>query len=151
MFGRSDIFRRGEGRIYSLGRLTLAFKSTPPTYSLCEGSGPPGSGATLHRHSTYDEMHIVIEGHCEVQLDGKKAILGPGDMLFVPRRAIHGLTTLGPEPGRQLIISTPAGVFEAFVSETSAAQASGINPLTDDGKAAMRAIASKHGLEFVTP
>jgi hypothetical protein len=45
-----------------------------------------------------------------------------------------------PEPGRLLTISTPAGVFEAFVVDVSAANS---DPTID-----VRAVFERHGLEL---
>jgi mannose-6-phosphate isomerase-like protein (cupin superfamily) len=144
-------FRLGEGKTYSIGRLTITFKTTgeeAPAYTLCEGSGPAGSGAALHRHGTYDEMHIVTEGQHAFQLGDEMLTLGPGDMVFVPRGVAHSTRVLGPGDGRQLVISTPAGIFDAFVAEVAAAERS------DSASAGGRdlpakAIGAKYGLEFL--
>src|SRR5438132_13557521 len=55
--------RGGDGKSYQLGRITLTFKIAAQdcgaAYTLCEAIEPPGSGAGLHRHGSYDETHIV--------------------------------------------------------------------------------------------
>jgi hypothetical protein len=66
--------------------------------------------------------------------------LGPGEMLIIPRGATHGFVCTSPEPGRLLVISTPASLFEAFVADICAA---GLGGTGDIG-----AIAARHGLEF---
>lgn len=71
--------------------------------------------AGLHRHPTYDETHIICEGHYECQLGDSKLKLGPGEMLFAPRGTPHSVRSVGPETGRELIISSPGGVFDAFI------------------------------------
>jgi hypothetical protein len=76
--------------------------------------------------------------------------LGPGEMLFAPRGTPHSIKVLGPEAGRELIISSPGGIFEAFIHEAATAlsqgpDAPGFGPATD-----FRAIAAKYGIEFLT-
>jgi mannose-6-phosphate isomerase-like protein (cupin superfamily) len=141
-----------EGKTYQLGRLTLIFKTTAAdttsAYTLCEAFEPAGWSAALHRHSTYDETHIICEGRYACELAGQRLELGPGDMMFVPRGTPHSVKNLGPDPGRELIISSPGGVFEAFIDEAAAA-------LSPDGPAKLgagtdfRAIAAKYGIDFL--
>jgi mannose-6-phosphate isomerase-like protein (cupin superfamily) len=102
----------------------IAFKKTggEAPLTVCEASGPPGSGAALHRHATYDEMHIATEGQHAFQLGEEMLTLEPGDMVFVPSGTPHSIRVVGPGNGSQLIISTPAGIFEAFVAEVAAAE-----------------------------
>jgi mannose-6-phosphate isomerase-like protein (cupin superfamily) len=144
--------RAGEGKTYRLGRITLNFKvsaaDTGGAYTLCEAVEPPEAGAGLHRHATYDETHIVCEGRYEARLGEETLQLGPGDMFFAPRGTPHAIKCLGPETGRELMISSPGGVFDAFIAEVSASMtASG----TPGGGAAVdfRGIAAKYGIEFL--
>lgn len=146
-------FPRSAGKTYQLGRLTVTFKTsaedTSGTYTLCESFEPAGWSAALHRHSSYDETHIICEGHYECQLGDQRLELGPGEMMFVPRGTPHAIRCLGPEAGRELIISTPGGIFEAFIHEAATALSqsagpAGFGPATD-----FRAIAAKYGIEFL--
>ena len=141
--------RPGEGKSYQLGRITLTFKtSTPETggaYTLCEAIEPPGAAAGLHRHPTYDEMHIICEGHYECRLGDATLKLGPGEMIFAPRGTPHSIKSIGPESGRELIISSPGGIFDAFIEEVTGAMAAAQGGAPADFKA----IASKYGIEFL--
>ncbi len=145
-------FAVGEGTTYQLGRMKMTFKTTAGpgwnAYTVCEAIEPPQSGAGLHRHPTYDETFMICEGHYEFHLDGKLLKLGPGDTVFVPRGTPHGFRSLGPEIGRQLIISSPGGIFDAMIAEVSALDTgSPTRPASQQAKA----IAEKYGLEFLTP
>ena len=143
-----------EGRTYQLGRLTVTFKTTAEdtagAYTLCESFEPAGWSAALHRHPTYDETHIICEGRYECQLGERRLELGPGEMMFAPRGTPHSIKVLGPEAGRELIVSSPGGVFEAFIHEAATglsqgAGAPGFGPATD-----FRSIAAKYGIEFLS-
>ena len=115
-------------------------------YTLCEAIEPPESGAGFHRHPTYDETFIICEGHYDFQLDKKLLKLGPGDVVFVPRGTPHGFVSKGPEVGRQLIISSPGGIFDALIAEiTMLDTGSPTRAASDETKA----IAKKYGLEFL--
>lgn len=74
-------------------------------YTLCEAIEPPDAAVRLHRHPTYDETHIICEGHYECQLGDAKPKLGPGEMMFAPCGTPH-IKSVSPETGRELIISS---------------------------------------------
>jgi len=145
-------FRPGEGKTYTIGRITLTFKTTAGdsagAYTLCEAIEPPQSGVGLHRHSSYDETHIICEGHYAFQLGEQMLALHPGDMVFAPRGTPHSITCIGPETGRELMISSPGGIFDAFVVEVATAMSgSAAKPGPDVD---FRTIAARYGIEFLT-
>jgi mannose-6-phosphate isomerase-like protein (cupin superfamily) len=127
---RSGFFSPGDGKTVRLGSLELTFMnpaSIQGDYSVCVSNSPPGSGAGLHRHP-YDEWHVIIEGQWNCQVGNEARILGPGEAMFASGGTVHGLNFLGPGVGRQIIITSPAGAFEAFVTEVVDAQADSGNP-----------------------
>jgi mannose-6-phosphate isomerase-like protein (cupin superfamily) len=140
---RAKCFRSAEGKTYQLGRLTLKFKTTAidnaGAYTLCETIEPVGSGAGLHRHPTYDETHIICEGRFDCQLGDQMLKLGAGDIMFVPRGVAHSVKSIGPDAGRELIISSPGGIFDAFIDEVATSS-----------HADFKAIAGKYGIEFLS-
>lgn len=144
-------FQPGEGRSFKVGRMTMTFKTTAAAdwnaYTVCEAIEPPDSGAGYHRHSTYDETFIIVEGHYDFRLDGRLIKLGPGDSVFVPRGTPHGFVSTGPQVGRQIIISSPGGIFDAMIAEvTMLDTGSPTRRASDEAKA----IATKYGIEFLT-
>lgn len=149
MIAQSGFLQVGEGRTYQLGNIRITFKPTlGGDYSLCETSNStPGSGAGVHRHG-YDEWHVILEGNYECRIGHEVRKLGPGDMMFAPGGTLHGLRNLGPGTARQLGITSPAGVFEAFIADL-------VDARVDSGSASrpgspdFRDIAAKHGIEFL--
>ena len=141
--GLPRFFPRGEGKSYQLGRITLTFKAsaadTGNAYTLCEAIEPPDAGAGLHRHASYDETHIICEGLYEGRLGDETLRLSAGDIFFAPRGTPHSIKCLGPGTGRELMISSPGGVFDAFIDEVVG------SPAVD-----FRAIAAKYGIEFLS-
>lgn len=148
------LFRAGEGKTYQIGRMTMTFKTTAEqdwnAYTVCEAIEPPESGAGRHRHPTYDETFIICDGHYEFQLDGKILKLGSGDVVFVPRGTAHGFMSMGPEIGRQLIISSPGGIFDAFIAEVATSMVDSGSPSRPGAATDFRAIAAKYGMEFLS-
>jgi mannose-6-phosphate isomerase-like protein (cupin superfamily) len=147
-------FSPGDGKTYQLGRITLTFKTgaadSGGAYTLCEAIEPPDSGAGLHRHSTYDETHIICEGHCECQLGETMLKLGPGDMIFAPKGTPHSVKSVGPEIGRELIISSPGGIFDAFIDEVARSMVESGSASSPAPAADFRTIAAKYGIEFLS-
>ncbi len=143
-------FSPDEGTTFKLGRMTMRFTTTAGenwnAYTVCEAIEPPESGAGYHRHPTYDETFIICEGHYDFRLDGNLLKLGPGDVVFVPRGTAHGFVCTGPETGRQIIISSPGGIFDAMIAEVSMLDTgSPTRPASDEAKR----VAVKYGIEFL--
>lgn len=138
-------FHAMQGKAYQLGQLKLAFKHSDDedegSYSLFESLEPPGAGVALHRHPSYQETFIVLEGRFEFVVAGERHQLGPSELLVIPRGAPHGFTCTSTESGRLLTISSPARVFEAFVAEISVAN---LDPAAD-----VHAVFARHGVELV--
>lgn len=143
--------RSMEGVTYRLGRVSLVFKrrdnGADRACSVVESTEAPGAGASVHRHG-WSETFIVCEGRYQFVSGDEHHTLGPGDMLFVPRHTPHGFTCLGPETGRLFLVSTPGGLFEAFIRDASAAMVDSGSP--SSGPALdFRAVAARHGVEFL--
>ena len=67
-------------------------------------------------------------------------------MLFAPRGTPHSVRSVGPEIGRELIVSSPGGVFDAFIEEATGALAAAKGGAAVD----FRTIAAKYGIEFLS-
>lgn len=53
----------------------------------------PGQINPIHYHKKKDETFQVLSGTIEVEVEGKKKILHPGDTLWMPRGVWHGFKT----------------------------------------------------------
>jgi len=139
-------FRSLEGRSYRLlGGVKLFFKRSERedegAYSLFELLEPPGVSIALHRHPSFQETFVVLEGRFDFQADGELYSLGPGETLVIPRGASHGFTCTSPEAGRLLTISTPGRLFEEFIRDIGAAN---LDPSADIGT-----VFARHGIELL--
>jgi mannose-6-phosphate isomerase-like protein (cupin superfamily) len=48
-----------------------------------------------HRHSESDETFLVIEGSLGIEFEDYEVVLAPGDLMTVPRGAIHRTRPVG--------------------------------------------------------
>src|SRR6266700_3961616 len=73
----------------------------------------------------------------------------PVTFFFAPRGTPHSIKCLGPETGRELMISSPGGVFDAFIDDVVSSMTASGSPI---GAPAVdfRAIAGKYGIEFLS-
>jgi quercetin dioxygenase-like cupin family protein len=77
-----------------------------------------------HFHPAQDEHFEMIEGRLRVLVDGQESLLGPGDVLDVPRGAVHAMAAT--DGGARAIWQTrPALRTEQFFAAMSAAQSRG--------------------------
>ena len=147
-------FPPGAGKTCKIGRMTIIVKVSAEdnsgAYTLCEAIEPPASGAGLHRHQSYDETFIICEGRYEFQLGEEMRKLGPGDVVFVPKGTPHGFRSVGPETGRQLIISSPGGIFDAFIDEVATSMVDSGSPSMPGPAKDFRVIAANYGMEFLS-
>ena len=106
-----------------------------------------GDEAQMNMTSAMQAMHFLPGAGYDFRLDGKKLKLGAGDVVFVPRGTPHGFLSTGPEIGRQLIISSPRGIFDAMIAEVTMLDTG--SP-TRQGSEEAKFVATKYGLEFLT-
>ncbi|HEY1333207.1 MAG TPA: cupin domain-containing protein [Myxococcaceae bacterium] len=89
------------------------------------GGGPP-----LHVHDDEDEVVIVVYGDLAYQLGERRATLGAGGLLWMPRGVPHTIASGSSEPCRFVTLATPGGLEELFrvQSEYFASLAPGAAP-----------------------
>ena len=78
----------------------------------------------LHVHENEDEVFYVLEGDHVIQVGDEEFHLGPGGLVFGPRRVPHAQRRVVPRTGRILIMTSPAG-FEGFFRELAEAETAG--------------------------
>lgn len=67
----------------------------------------PGAVATRHSHDLGQEVFLILEGRCEFEIEGERAILGPGQMCFTQVDELHQVRTVGDEPMTMYLSVTP--------------------------------------------
>jgi mannose-6-phosphate isomerase-like protein (cupin superfamily) len=57
--------------------------------SLAEATLEPGQATARHYHAETEEIYYVVEGSGEMELDGDRRVLSPGDAVLIPPGAWH--------------------------------------------------------------
>ena len=60
--------------------------------SLAEASLDPGAATQRHYHARSEEIYLIIEGGGELEVDGERREVVPGDAVLIPPQAWHELT-----------------------------------------------------------
>jgi mannose-6-phosphate isomerase-like protein (cupin superfamily) len=64
--------------------------------SLAEASLPAGSETQRHYHAVSEEIYFMLEGAGEMEIDGSRQRVGPGDAVLIPAGARHQITAETP-------------------------------------------------------
>lgn len=67
----------------------------------------PGGRQRIHDHEP-EQLYLVLSGHGRMSVSGETADVGPGDCVFIPGGAPHGLENAGGEPLRYFSVAAPA-------------------------------------------
>ena len=59
--------------------------------SLAEAELAAGQSTARHYHGDTEEIYVVVEGHGEMEVDGERRRVGPGDAVLIPPGAWHQL------------------------------------------------------------
>src|SRR5215213_621754 len=65
-------------------------------YEVTRWTYPPGTFFDTHTHDV-DKIDGVLRGRFRITLLGRSVVLGPGDLVRVPRGAAHSAEVLGDE------------------------------------------------------
>ncbi|HET7044219.1 MAG TPA: cupin domain-containing protein [Gaiellaceae bacterium] len=63
--------------------------------SLAEASLGPGGSTQRHYHREAEEIYFLLEGDAELELDGERRPVGPGDAILIPPGAWHEISAGG--------------------------------------------------------
>ena len=78
--------------------------------SLAEARVPAGGRTERHYHKVAEELYFILEGAGEIELDGERRMVGPGDAILIPPGAWH--TIMATEPLRFLCCCSPPYAHE---------------------------------------
>jgi quercetin dioxygenase-like cupin family protein len=67
----------------------------------------PGQVANRHSHDLGHEMFLILEGQCEFEIEGERAVLGPGQACWARRDEMHQVRVVGDQPMTMYLSVTP--------------------------------------------
>ena len=67
----------------------------------------PGYVAPRHSHDLGHEVFLVLAGQAEFEIDGERAVLGPGQMCFAYAGQMHQVRVVGEQPMTMYLSVTP--------------------------------------------
>ncbi len=76
--------------------------------SLAEATLAPGQATERHYHRQSEELYYLLEGSGEMEVDGERAAVGPGDAILIPPGAWHQIRAAESAPLRFLCCCAPA-------------------------------------------
>jgi mannose-6-phosphate isomerase-like protein (cupin superfamily) len=76
--------------------------------SLAEARLVPGGRTQRHYHALSEEIYFITAGRAEMELNGERTELGPGEAVAIPPGAWHEITALGDLELRFLCCCAPA-------------------------------------------
>ena len=135
------ILRTGEGEVL---QNRIVVKASPATGTLgsilVEQTFPRGGTTNLHLHEQGDELFYVVSGHGTATLGDHTDEIGPGDVIFVPRNAVHRIENLTKEePLRVVFFMDSPELVEEFRAIHERVTSEPDRPITDEERAAISA------------
>lgn len=98
----------------------------------------PGAEIQLHRHLIADEILFVYRGGGTASLNGRKAHVGAGATIYIPRNVTVGLVNDGTEPlGVTFTFSKPG--FEELMRDNSVLEGQPVVPMSAEERAQIQA------------
>ena len=139
--GKSEEIRFGQLAI----RFLLESRDSAGSLAMFEFDVAAGAKVPIaHSHDAYDETIYGLAGVLTFTLDGRPSEVGPGDVLFIPRGAVHRFDNIRGADAKMLAVITPAllgpDFFREIAAVIKAAAAGPPNP------AAIAEVMRRHGL-----
>jgi quercetin dioxygenase-like cupin family protein len=124
-------------------RFRLEAGQTAGSLTMFEFVVPPRARVPVpHSHDAFDETAYGLDGVTTWMLDGQKVRIGPGDVLFIPRRRVHQFENLDTEEARVLSVIAPGLLGPEYFREIAEVVNAGGPPNVERIMEVMR----RHGL-----
>ena len=138
-----------------VGLLTVRFLLTADDWSgsiaAFEVTVPGGQRllAPAHSHDHYEETIYGIDGVLTWTVDGREIKVGPGQVLCIPRGAVHRFDNSGSQDGKALCVITPATLGPRYFRECAAVIDATAGGAPD--RARLAEIMRRHGITPAAP
>lgn len=119
---KKEVLHFGEVEIV----LRATAESTNGALSVFEEGDPVDT--PLHVHEYEDELFFVLDGEHVIRVGDAEHRVGPGELVFAPRRVPHAQRRVVPRQGRLLVVTAPGGLEGFFRSLAEADRAGNLGP-----------------------
>ena len=75
--------------------------------SLAEAWLEPDQSTERHYHARSEELYVILDGRGEMEVDGERAQVGPGEAILIPPGAWHQIVADEEAPLRFLCCCAP--------------------------------------------
>ena len=132
-------------------RFLLTGHDSRENISVFEVSVPAGQklAAPAHRNDAFEEVLYGIKGVLTWTVDGAPIEVGPGQVLCIPRGAVHRFDNQGKEDVIQLAVIPPAIMSPSYFKEAAEVIAAAHGGPPDVAK--MAEIFRRYGMTMSTP
>jgi quercetin dioxygenase-like cupin family protein len=132
-----------------IGQVVIRFLLEGPAsggaLAMFEFDIPAGSKVPIaHSHDGYEETIYGLDGVLTFTVSGNRHDIGPGNVLFIPRGAVHRFDNFSGANARGLAVITPGILSPDFFREMRAVVNAAAGGPPDP--AAMAAVMKRHGL-----
>lgn len=141
---------REEIRVGELAiRFRLVGEQSAGSVAVFEFDVPAGSRvAAAHSHDGFEETIYGLEGALVWTVEGQAHEVGPGEVLFIRRGAVHQFANVGDLDAKALAIVTPGILGPDYFREVAAVLETAAGGPPD--LAAIAAVMRRHGLTPVS-
>ena len=130
-------------------RFLLEGEQSGGSVAMFEFDVPAGSRvAAPHSHDGFEETIYGLEGSLVWTVEGEPNEVGPGEVLCIPRGAVHQFANTGELDATALAIVTPGILGPGYFRDIAAVLAAGAGGPPD--LAAVAAVMRRHGLTPVS-
>ena len=115
------------------------------TVAVFEFDVPAGSKVPVaHSHDAYEETIYGLRGVLSWTIEGTQVEIGPGDVVCIPRGAVHHFDNLGDVEATALAIVSPGVLGPDYFRETAAVVRAAAGGLPDPVE--LGTVMRRHGL-----
>lgn len=157
------VIQPGNGKTYlvlgDLYTILATGEDTGGAYGLIEVLMQPQGFIPPHIHDEMDEVHYLLDGEVEYQLDENTILATPGTFIHISRGQSHSFKNIGLKPAKFIAWVTPAGGEQFFIEAGELVQPKNeeeklsllgkMNP--DNLEKAVAIAATKYEVRFVIP
>lgn len=131
------LMAKGEGNSYwvlgDLYTFKVTGQQTNGAFTVIEQIIQPNGGPPPHIHHREDEAFYVLEGKFSFLSGDKQSIFEAGSFIYIPKGTLHTFNNVATEPGKLLVIITPAGLEQFFYTIGTPATDQTTPPAFDPG------------------